>query len=274
MAYHEIQDPFRRFVRIMERLQEPDGCPWDRKQTHESLRPYMIEEAYEAVDAIERGDRRELCEELGDVMLQVVFHATMAARNGDFTIDDVLNTVSGKMVSRHPHVFATAQADTPAEVLRNWEQIKQVERAAKQTDTTAAVPSSLSGIPAALPALLQAQRMQEKASRVGFDWDNSSQALDKIEEEVAELREAIAAGNEMHTKEEFGDLMFSMADLGRLMNIDAETATRATCAKFRRRFEYVERGAAAQGRQLKDMTLEEMDVLWCECKAIDKAVRV
>ncbi len=270
MPYTEIQDPFRRFVKIMERLQAPDGCPWDRKQTHESLRPYMIEEAYEAVDAIDRGDMQELCEELGDVMLQVVFHAVMAERAGVFNIDDVCNAVSRKMVTRHPHVFGEVEADTPEKVLKNWEQIKQAERAAKREDEEAEVPSSLSGIPAALPALLQAQRMQEKASRVGFDWDNTFQALDKIEEEVAELREAVKHGDKMHTREEFGDLMFAMADLGRLMHIDAEMATRNTCAKFKRRFEYVEREAAKQGRKLKDMTLKEMDVLWVECKAKER----
>ena len=265
------QKGFERFVEIMRRLQAPDGCPWDRVQTHETLRPYMIEEAYEAVDAVDRGDMEDLCEELGDVLLQVVFHAVMAEREGHFTLEDVLNTVSNKMVSRHPHVFSTVDAKTPDAVLKNWEQIKQQERDAqeKNEDAAAEQKTALSGIPAALPALLQAQRMQEKASHVGFDWDNTLQALDKIEEEVREMRAAVKRGNKLQTKEEYGDLMFALADLGRLMDIDAETATRGTCAKFKRRFEYVERGAAKQGRKLKDMTVEEMDVLWCEAKALE-----
>ncbi|MDD4279317.1 nucleoside triphosphate pyrophosphohydrolase [Candidatus Sumerlaeota bacterium] len=268
------QEAFKRFVEIMTRLQAPDGCPWDREQTHESLRPYMIEEAYEAVDAIDRGDMKDLCEELGDVLLQVVFHAVMAEKAGEFTVDDVINGVSDKMVSRHPHVFGDVVANTSDKVLKNWEQIKQKEREAKAKDDPELVAlhrNALSGIPANLPALLQAQRMQEKAARVGFDWDNTAQSLDKIEEEIGEMREALARGEELHTREEYGDLMFAMADLGRLMNIDAEMATRSTCSKFKRRFEYVENGAHNQGRELKDMTLEEMDVLWCEAKDIERS---
>ena len=273
MAFDEITDPFRRLLRIMERLQEPGGCPWDLEQTHESLKPYMIEEAYEALDAIDRGDYEDLKEELGDVLLQVLFHSVLAARFGRFHIDDVLRTSAAKMIRRHPHVFGEVEARTAGEVLANWERLKQHERAGKaangDSDAAEPPPSVLAGVPSNLPALLRAQRMQEKAARVGFDWENPLQVLDKVEEELRELRAALEAGDKAHSREEFGDLIFSLVNLARFLDIDAENAVRETAEKFRARFAHVERRAHAQGRKLDAMTLAEMDALWDEAKAAE-----
>ena len=265
MAFTEITDPFRRLVRIMERLQEPGGCPWDIEQTHESLKPYMIEEAYEALDAIDRGDYGDLEEELGDVLLQVVFHAVLARRFGRFGIDGVIETAAAKMVRRHPHVFGEVEADSARQVLQNWEKLKAVERAGK-AEEGAPPPSVLSNVPRELPALLKAQRMQEKAARVGFEWENIGQVLDKVEEEVGELREALAAGDEVHAAEELGDLVFALANVARHLKVDAEDTVRLTCEKFRARFGAVEARAHQQGREVRDMTLGEMMAVWDEAK--------
>jgi MazG family protein len=271
MAFSEMPDPFRRFVRIMERLQEPGGCPWDIEQTHESLKPYMIEEAYEALDAIDRADWADLAEELGDVLLQVVFHSVLARRTGRFHIDDVIETASAKMVRRHPHVFGETEAKTAGEVLHNWEQLKAKERAAKASarEGGGEAGSTLAGVPDTLPALLKAQRMQEKAARVGFDWENPMQVLDKVEEEIRELRQAIAASDAKHAREEIGDLIFSLVNLARFLNIDAEDAVRQTGGKFKFRFQYIEQKARELGRPLTDMSLDEMESYWQAAKTHD-----
>ncbi len=278
MVYDEIKDPIRRLIRIMERLQEPGGCPWDLEQTHESLKPYMIEEAYEAVDAIERGDLEHLAEELGDVLLQVVFHSALAARtHGRFRIDDVAQAAAVKMIRRHPHVFGDAEAKTAADVLNNWERLKADERSQKAAESgskaqagagEAAPPSLLSHIPNALPALLRSQRMQEKAARVGFDWPDSLQALDKVEEELRELRAAMEAGDKRHATEELGDLFFSLVNVARFLDVDAEDSARFASDKFRRRFQHIEKRAAESGRTLSDMTLDEMEAFWLEAKTL------
>ncbi|MBX7244396.1 MAG: nucleoside triphosphate pyrophosphohydrolase [Candidatus Sumerlaeaceae bacterium] len=268
MAYEEISDPFQRLVRIMTRLQEPGGCPWDLEQTHESLKPYMIEECYEALDAIDREDYTDLTEELGDVLLQVLFHSVLAARFGRFQIDDVINTAANKMVGRHPHVFGDVEARTAGEVLQNWERLKAAERAGKGTDNTKteAPPSILSGVPTALPALLKAQRIQEKAARVGFEWENPFQVLDKVEEEVKELRAALANNDSVHAREEIGDLIFSIANLARFLKIDAEESVRQTGEKFRQRFQHIEKRVHELGQNLQDMSLDELMGLWVEAK--------
>ena len=282
MAYDEIKDPFRSLVRIMERLQEPGGCPWDLEQTHASLKPYMIEEAYEALDAIDREDWPELEEELGDVLLQVVFHSVLAKRTGKFGIDQVIDTAAAKMVRRHPHVFGEADADTAAQVLKNWEQLKSVERREKSASVTAgsganagadanadpngAPPSTLSGVPRNLPALLKAQRMQEKAARTGFDWETPAQVLDKAEEEIAELRAALARGDAADVKEELGDLIFALVSVARMMDFDAEDAVRLTGEKFRGRFRKVELHAHETGRDLCDVPVGEMEEVWRRAK--------
>jgi len=272
MPYEEISDPFRRLVRIMERLQEPGGCPWDREQTHESLKPYLVEEAYEALDAIDRQDWNDLAEELGDVLLQVIFHAVLAKRTGKFGIDDVIETAAAKMVRRHPHVFGEGEAKTAQDVLQNWEKLKAIERKEKNDEkgeTDAKANSVLAGVPKVLPALLKAQRIQEKAARVGFDWENPLQVLDKVEEEIGELRQAIAANDKIHAREEIGDLIFALVNLARFLNVDAEEAVRATAEKFRKRFHFIEEKSRELGRPLSEMSLDEMESYWQAAKAHD-----
>lgn len=280
MVYEEISDPFRRLVRIMERLQEPGGCPWDLEQSHESLKPYMIEEAYEAVEAIDRGDLEHLGEELGDVLLQVIFHSVLAARtHGVFGIDDVCRATAAKMVRRHPHVFGETEARTASDVLNNWEKLKAQERARKAArpgqsgaspgGDPSSPPSSsgvLSGVPPNLPALLRSQRMQEKAAGVGFDWPEPLQVLDKVEEELRELRQAMASGDTPHAREELGDLFFSLVNVARFLKVDAEDSARMAAEKFRHRFEHIEERAAGQGRATSDLSPEEMEALWNEAK--------
>lgn len=260
-------DCFRRLVRIMERLQEPGGCPWDREQTHETLKPYLLEESYEALDAIDRKDMPDLEEELGDVLLQVIFHAVLAARtNGEFGIDGVIETAAAKMVHRHPHVFGETEAQTADDVLKHWEQLKAVERARKGNDKDEAKRSILAGVPAVLPALLKAQRMQEKASRVGFDWEKPHDVLMKVREELDELEQAMDAADYVHSREEFGDVLFSLVNLARFLKIDSEEALRQTSEKFRRRFMHIEQRAREQGKELTQMSLDEMDGYWNEAK--------
>ncbi len=268
MVYDDITDPFRRLVRIMERLQEPGGCPWDLEQTHESLKPYMIEEAYEALEAIDSGDDTALAEELGDVLLQVVFHSTLARRTGRFTIDDVSQAAAMKMVRRHPHVFGEVEANTAKDVLVNWEKLKHAERKAKASEAGSDEKPKglLDGVPKELPALLRAQRIQEKAARTGFDWKEVGPVLDKVAEETRELKEAVAAGDKRHAHDELGDLLFTLVNVARFLELDAEEALRSTCAKFQRRFARIEESARAEGRHVHDLTLEEMDARWEHAK--------
>ena len=256
-----------RLHEIMTRLRDPErGCPWDREQTLESLKPCVLEETHELLAAMDRpDDKANYVEELGDVLLQVMFQSVMAEQEGRFTFDDVANAISDKLVHRHPHVFGSVDAKDSATVLRNWEQIKQMEHRKESRH------SALDGVPAALPGLLKAQRTQEKAARVGFDWKDSSGVLDKIEEEIGELKEAVAASSDTsldaHVKEELGDLLFAVTNYARHLKCDAESALEGTTAKFARRFRAVEAGAKAAGRSLKEMTLEEMDALWERAKS-------
>ena len=253
----------------MTRLRDPQtGCPWDRVQTLETLKPCVLEETYELLAAMDRPeDKANHIEELGDVLLQVMFQSVMAEQEGRFTFDDVANAISDKLVHRHPHVFGDVDAKDSATVLRNWEQIKQMEHKKE------ARHSALDGVPAALPALLKAQRTQEKAARVGFDWKDAEGPLAKISEELDELKAEIAArkskapADSVRVKEELGDLVFAVCNLARHLGVDAESALELTTARFSRRFRAVEDGAKAQGRSLKDMTLAEMDELWDEAKS-------
>ena len=255
---------------IMTRLRDPEtGCPWDRVQTLETLKPCVLEEAYELISAMSRPeDRDNHVEELGDVLLQVMFQCVMAEENGEFSFDDVANAISDKLVRRHPHVFGDAVAKDPAAVLRNWEQIKQQEHRKELRH------SALDGVPADLPALLKAQRTQEKAARVGFDWKDAKGPIAKIREELSELEAAIDASQDtsldMAVKDELGDLAFAVANLARHLKADAESALDNATRKFSRRFRAVEAGAKAQGRSLKDMTLGEMDALWDEAKRSER----
>ncbi len=260
-----------RLREIMTRLRHPQtGCPWDRIQTLESLKPCVLEETYELLSAMNHPEEQaNYIEELGDVLLQIVFQTTMAEEKGTFTFDDVANAVADKLVHRHPHVFGDVKADDAATVLKNWEQIKQLEH---RKD---ARHSALDGVPPALPGLIKAQRTQEKAARVGFDWQDAQGPLAKIQEEIAELEAEIAArtsenpADSDRVKGELGDLIFAVCNLARHLKVDAESAVELTTAKFARRFRAVEAGAKAQGKNLKDMTLAEMDALWDAAKATE-----
>ncbi len=252
----------------MKRLRDPEtGCPWDREQTLSSLKPCVLEETYELLAAMDEPENTaNHIEELGDVLLQVVFQAVMAEEEGRFTLSDVAEAISDKLVRRHPHVFGDKVAKDASTVLRNWEQIKQTEHAREERR------SALDGVPKALPALIKAQRTQEKAARVGFDWKDAAGPLAKIEEELGELKAEIAAlksekpADLERVKEELGDLLFSVCNLARHLKVDSESAVEGTTQKFARRFRAVEAVAAERGRSLKDMTLAEMDEIWDEVK--------
>ena len=254
-------DSFAELVKVMARLRAADGCPWDREQTHASLKPYLLEEAYEALEAIDVGDDGELCKELGDVLLQVVFHAQIAGEEGRFSIDDVARAIVDKLIHRHPHVFGDLEVDGADQVVTNWERIKQEERRGKDRQ-----PSVLDGVPKQLPALLRAQRIQGKASRVGFDWDEIAGPLAKVEEEFAELRKAMEVGSAAEVEEEFGDLLFALVNVGRFLKLAPEDTLRRAVEKFERRFRQVEETARTQGRDLQEMSMQEMDQIWDQIK--------
>jgi len=254
---------FARFVELIARLRAPGGCPWDREQTHESVKPMTIEEAYEVAHAIDERDDDELEGELGDLLLQVVFHASIAEERKAFGLREVIERVSAKMVRRHPHVFGGDDASTSGEVLRNWEAIKAAEREAKGKDDE----SMLDSVHGGLPAVMEAFQMTTKVSRVGFDWKTADGALAKLDEEALELREAIRAGTDARAvAEEIGDLLFVAVNVARLAGVDPESALKAANRKFRRRFRHVEERLRADGRRPADSTLEEMDRLWDEAK--------
>jgi MazG family protein len=255
--------PIQRLLEVMARLRGPGGCPWDREQTLQSLKPYCIEEAYEVLDAIDGGDPAKHCDELGDLLLQVVFQSQLRLEEGAFTFDDVATAIANKLVRRHPHVFGDVAVSGSDEVLRNWDEIKKKEKGA----AGASSPSVLSDLPKALPALARAQEIQKRAARVGFDWPDPLPVLDKIEEEIRELRAALAAGDAAGIHEETGDLLFSVVNLARKLKVHSEEALHSTTGKFVRRFLEVERAAAAEGRDLKTCTLAELDRYWNDAKA-------
>jgi tetrapyrrole methylase family protein/MazG family protein len=246
----------------MARLRGENGCPWDREQTHASIKPYLLEETYEVLESIDENDPVKLEEELGDLALQVVFHAQMADEAGLFTIADVLRGINEKLRRRHPHIFGDVKADTAQEVLFNWEQIKKLEREKAQGRA-----SLLDGVPRELPALLRAHRLQEKASRVGFDWNEARQVFQKVEEELAELQAAMESEQPDRMEAELGDLLFSLVNLGRFIAVNPEDALRKTIARFIARFQYIEEELAKRGTAPGQVTLEEMDALWAEAKA-------
>jgi MazG family protein len=259
----EAGQAFARFVELIARLRAPGGCPWDREQTHETVKPMTIEEAYEVAHAIDENDDDELAGELGDLLLQVVFHANIAEERRAFALSQVIDRVAEKMVRRHPHVFGDDGAQTAGEVLRNWEAIKAEERAARGENDE----SMLDSVHRGLPAVMEAFLMSTKVSRVGFDWRDAEGALAKLDEEVAELREAIREKNDQGAiAEEVGDLMFIAVNVARLASVDAETALKAANRKFRRRFRFVEDRLAGDGRRPADSTPEEMEKLWDEAK--------
>ena len=258
---------FDELVAVMARLRAPGGCPWDREQTHGTLAQYLLEETYEAFDAIqtaeETGDTGHLSEELGDVLLQVVFHSEIAKERGDFDIDSVVEGVTQKLILRHPHVFGDREIETAEDVLRNWDELKKQERAASGK-TEKRSESILDEVPVHFPALLEGQKLTKKAAKVDFDWTGTDQIFDKIEEELGELKEAIS--NDENIEEELGDLLFVVMNLARKLDIDAETALKKTNRKFRNRFGFIEKQISESGRTLEDSSLEEMDALWNKAK--------
>lgn len=252
---------FNDLLDIVRLLREPDGCPWDREQTHESIRRNFLEEAYEAVEAIDEGNPDHLKEELGDVLLQVALHARMEEEAGRFTLDDVADGICKKLIYRHPHVFAQTQVADSDEVLQNWEELKRAEKHQESyTDTLTAVARSL-------PALWRAEKVQKKAKKAGFDWDDVSGALDKLSEEVAELRQAVAQGTNI--SEELGDLLFAAVNVSRFVKVDPEDALTAATDKFTRRFAQVE--ALAGDKPMTAMTLAELDKLWDRAKELERS---
>jgi MazG family protein len=254
---------FDDLVRLMIRLRGPDGCPWDRKQSLPDLKPFVIEESYEVVDAIDQDDRAALAEELGDLLLQAVFIAEITREEGTFDIYDAITAIHDKLVRRHPHVFGDVEANDAEQVLVNWEKLKQDERKAENK-------SVLSGVPQAMPALLKASRLTEKAARVGFDWRRTDDVFDKLDEEIGELRDAVAAGDAEHIHEEIGDLLFTIANIARKVNVNAEEALQSTNRKFMRRFQSMEAQVRERGQNLDQLELEEMDRLWDAAKAAER----
>lgn len=268
-----------RLIEIMAALRNPEtGCPWDVEQDFESIKPYTLEEAYEVADAIERKDMDDLCDELGDLLLQVVFHARMAEEVGEFSFGDVVEAITRKMIRRHPHVFARSDADTPDAVKKQWDEIKQAEkreraeRRARRGMTEDFKAGFLGSVQRSFPALTEALKLQERAAKVGFDWSAPEPILDKIEEEVDELRVALRDGDKSKVSDELGDLIFAVVNIGRHVKADPEQALRGTNTKFRRRFNHIETVLDAEGESLEAASLERMEEIWQAAKAIERAV--
>jgi MazG family protein len=265
-----MSEKFDELIAVMARLRAPGGCPWDAEQTYASLSQYLLEEAYETFDAIHEaeatGDITNLKEELGDLLLQVVFHSTIGAERGEFTIDDVADGVAKKLVLRHPHVFGDAKLEKAQDVLDNWDTLKANERKASgKVEKTK--DSILDDVPVHFPGLLEALKLTRKAAKVGFDWKEKGQILDKAEEEMSELREAIADSDAPHIEEEIGDLLFVIVNLARQLEVEPETALKRTNRKFRSRFKFIEDRLKQDGRSIENSDLEEMDSLWNQAKA-------
>jgi len=248
---------FSRLVEIMAKLRAPEGCPWDREQTHQSLRPYLLEETYEVLEVLDREQNDELAKELGDLLLQVIFHAQIASEAGRFAIADVIAGINDKLIRRHPHVFGDVKVNSAAEQKTLWEKLKKAE----------GKNSVIDGVPAALPALQRAQRLQQKAGTIGFEWENIDQVIRKFQSESIELAEARAAGDMKQIEDEFGDVLFALVNIGRWLNLSAEDALRQACEKFSRRFRLVEERVNASGENVNGMSMEKWEALWEEAKA-------
>jgi tetrapyrrole methylase family protein/MazG family protein len=268
---------FEKLAAVQARLRAPDGCPWDREQTHASLRTYLIEEAYEVLEALESGDDTKFAEEMGDLLLQIVFHSQIAKEEGRFSVSDVIREVHDKMVRRHPHVFGKKRAQDSAEVLKNWEQIKKEERAAAGKKTPDAsqqegkVGSLMDGVSRALPAALEGFQLTRRAARIGFDWDNVEGVFDKMGEEGGELRQAVSAKDARRTEEEMGDLLFAAVNLARFLHVDPEIALKKANAKFSTRFRRMEDLAAKSGSALADVPRAQMEEFWESAKRAEKS---
>lgn len=263
MEQQTEQGRFELLMEIMRKLRAPGGCPWDAEQSHESLKRYLLEEAYEVIEAIDAKDDSHLKEELGDLLLQPVFHAAIAEERDAFTMNDVLDAINDKLIRRHPHVFGEAVIESSEAQVENWEKIKKQEKGVQRK-------SALSGIPPQLPALMQAQKITEKAARVGFDWEHTDQVFGKVMEELHEFEEAMLSGDQKEMESELGDLLFAIVNLGRFLAIDPEEALRKTINRFTRRFNYIEDTLHARGMAMQSSTLEEMDLLWEEAKKLEK----
>ncbi|MBI5406283.1 MAG: nucleoside triphosphate pyrophosphohydrolase [Nitrospirae bacterium] len=259
---------FDRLVEIMERLRGEQGCPWDRKQTRDSLKPYLIEEAYEVLEALEEKDPVKLPVklkgELGDLLYQILFHAQISKEAGEFDIEDILTAGSEKMVRRHPHVFGDKKAEDADEVLRQWEAIKKIEKGEERK-------SILEGVPPHLPALLRAHQLQARAARVGFDWEHADQVFSKVIEEMKEFEEAFRAKDRRGMEDELGDLLFALVNIGRFIEVNPEDALRKSISRFISRFRHIEEEIAREGKEWADVSLEEMEMLWQEAKEIERS---
>jgi len=256
MANNTTGSVFENLVNIMSALRGPDGCPWDREQTHGSLKQYLIEEAYEVLEVLDEENDQELCNELGDLLLQIIFHAQIASENQKFDITDVIETISEKLIRRHPNVFGDVKIDTAEQQSVNWEKIKKSE----------GKKSVIDGVPKAMPALLRASRIQQKAATVGFDWPDKQPVWDKVNEELGELKEAVEKDNKSQIEEEFGDFLFSLVNLSRFLDVNPEDALKKTTDKFSERFQKVENHFEAKGENINEKSLEEMDSVWNEIK--------
>jgi tetrapyrrole methylase family protein/MazG family protein len=272
---------FEKLVAVQARLRAPNGCPWDREQTHQSLRTYLIEEAYEVLEALESGNDAKFAEEMGDLLLQIVFHSQIAHEDGRFTVSEVIREIHDKMIRRHPHVFGTTRARDSAEVLRNWEQIKAEERRAgdnrpgsKAGDDIPKEGSLLDGVSRALPATLEGFQLTRKASRIGFDWEDAGGVFEKMLEETEELKKALGSQDHLRIEEELGDLLFAAINLSRFLKADPEIALKKANAKFARRFRAMERMARESGREFKDLAREEMENYWEAAKKLEGKPRL
>ena len=266
-----VGEKFQELVAIMARLRAPGGCPWDREQTFDSIKPYTLEETYEVLDAIDRRQWKDLAEELGDFLLQAVFYAQMGSEQGLFGIEDALDAINEKLVRRHPHVFGEESAESAGDVKRIWGEVKAAEK--KDKGGEAAEAGLLSSVPRALPALVEAQQIASRAAGVGFDWENPEQVLDKLQEELAEFDQARRNGSPVQLADELGDLLFVLVNLARFVKVDPEQALRKTNVKFRERFGYIERKLAERGRKPQDSNIEEMEALWQEAKRRSRSAR-
>src|SRR5437868_1484441 len=253
---------FERLRDIMARLRAPGGCPWDREQTFDTIKPFTLEETYEVLDAIDRRDWKDLAEELGDFLLQAVFYAEMAAEQDLFHIGNSLDAINAKLVRRHPHIFGEQSAETAGDVKRIWGEVK----AAEKRDKGITEDTLLHGVPRAMPALIEAQQIASRAAAVGFDWENPEQVIEKLHEELAEFDEARRKSSQTELEDEMGDMLFVLVNLARFVKVDPEQALRRTNAKFRERFGFIERSLSAQGKSLREANIEEMEALWQEAK--------
>jgi MazG family protein len=264
MKYSDTAPAFLRLLDIMAKLRSDKGCPWDADQTPQSLKPYLLEETYEVLEAIDKNEPAAICEELGDLLLQVVFQARIFEERRDFSIQDVIDSITEKLIRRHPHVFAEETCLTPEEVSSQWDRIKTREKSSKGQ------PQSILGhVPPALPALLRASKLAQKASRVGFDWPEVDGAFAKVHEELREFEEALQSKNQQAMEDELGDMLFAAANLARFLNIDPEGALRKTIARFIRRFNYIEQSLRDSDRHFHDTSLDEMSELWQEAKSLE-----